>query len=85
MFGKVIGIGTNLQHAFNVYQIRRFPSTKLPLFSINMTIIAMLILARRVYWNIRANQLNGLESKSCLDKKCDSKNEKKEIRWISKV
>lgn len=86
MFGKIVAIGTNFQHSFNVYQIRRFPSTKLPLFSINMTLIAMLLIARRVYWNIQANQLNGCNTK-CWSKKSeeDKKKEQTQLRWITKV
>jgi len=57
MFGKVIAFGTYFHQALNVYQIRRFPSTKLPLFSINLTLLLSTLIAHRVYWNIKLKSL----------------------------
>ncbi len=87
MFGKLIAIGTNLQHSFSVYQIRRFPSTKLPLFSINMTLVLMLIVARRIYWSIQEKQISGFKPACKANAKKGSKEDKEEVpelRWVTR-
>ena len=53
MFGKATAIATYLNNAFTVYQIRRFPSSKVPLFSINMTILLSMYVCNNMYWKLQ--------------------------------
>lgn len=69
MFGKVIAIGTYLQNILNVYQVRRFPSTKIPLFAINTSMVFFTIFAHRLYWDTKMT-LALAECKVCYQKKC---------------
>ena len=54
MLGKVIALGTYTQHALNVYILKRYPSTKLPIWGINTVLFTSLILGRHIYWKSKS-------------------------------
>lgn len=57
MLGKIIALGTYCQHAVNVYVLKRYPSTKLPLWGINTVLFFSFIYGRHLYWKAKTQML----------------------------
>lgn len=53
MFGKFNAITTYLYNALTVYQVKRFPGSKAPLFLANYTLFVAFFLSQNLYWRCK--------------------------------
>ena len=65
MFGKINAYSSYMVNALKVYQIQRFPSSKLPLWGMTFTTFLVASLAQRASWKIKERKLEKCHRRSC--------------------